>query len=1005
VIKVLKNWQEIGEATLGLQRKGLPTHTDTRKNWDQFLVYETIASQDRNSCIIDLGCSPYCTLNFLAAMGFKNLYGIDLNIEDSEIENAPYRLYRGDITNTPFPSDFFDFAVSISVVEHGVDLRTFFKEVSRILKDKSRLFITTDYWKEKKSIAASIKPLGLPWKVFDKNDIEELIITAQDYGLAIEEDINIPPCSDKPIFWQGVEYTFIGLIFRKTVSAEKTAAGEFEEDISTYKKTPGLANIEVETALVRAGVATELVSSVRLSVDRYHQNPFEESVLTDIRRNRKQVADFWLGLAEDELESAYLGDVGEAHRTLLNSGIKNELLTDTEQKFVEEVAEQLSRGVSVSKAIPYLLVAMLYRRADQLSLQYDLPHIPQWLSNDYLTFMFESPRLFQEIGEAESYYQYVKRWVDYLHENIFSNPDSELWQKVALFFSQNASFVPLYFNTNNLKDICKKRANILELVLKTQGHQIDYDFPERSPEQKKIRIGILAAHFQPQTETFATLPVYEHLNRDLFEITLYTLQASNHRLERYCWGHADTVVLLPQDLPTQVQTIRDGDLDFLLIATNVTAWTNPIALLALHRLARIQMANVCSCITTGMRHIDYYISGKLSEPENDAQQHYTETLLTVDGPAHCYDFATEEQLVTTTSVNRESLGIDDNAIVYISGSNFHKVTPEVEVIWTKIVASTPNSRLVLYPFNPNWSSTYAASAFQKRLFATFASYGLSQEQLIILDYVPNIADVKERLKLGDIYLDSYPFAGATSLLDPLELGLPTVVMEGSTFRAMVGAALLKELQLHELIADNEETYIEIAIALGTNSELRKKTIDEIKQRMHGNPRFMDSRAYSAKMGTLFQELFQRYQVNTLSSALKLSEVNLIIFPDWSQPEELISQDLARVIRVSATHPDRSYLTLLIDTSNISDEEANLIVSGVVMNLLMEEDLDVTQGAKISLIGKLSEIQWEALLSHIHARIVLENENEQAIPCSITRTIPSYELDSFSDTQSGQFFFT
>ena len=1005
MIKVLKNWQEIGEATLGLQRKGLPTHTDTRKNWDQFLVYETIASQDRNSCIIDLGCSPYCTLNFLAAMGFKNLYGIDLNIEDSEIENAPYRLYRGDITNTPFPSDFFDFAVSISVVEHGVDLRTFFKEVSRILKDKSRLFITTDYWKEKKSIAASIKPLGLPWKVFDKNDIEELIITAQDYGLAIEEDINIPPCSDKPIFWQGVEYTFIGLIFRKTVSAEKTAAGEFEEDISTYKKTPGLANIEVETALVRAGVATELVSSVRLSVDRYHQNPFEESVLTDIRRNRKQVADFWLGLAEDELESAYLGDVGEAHRTLLNSGIKNELLTDTEQKFVEEVAEQLSRGVSVSKAIPYLLVAMLYRRADQLSLQYDLPHIPQWLSNDYLTFMFESPRLFQEIGEAESYYQYVKRWVDYLHENIFSNPDSELWQKVALFFSQNASFVPLYFNTNNLKDICKKRANILELVLKTQGHQIDYDFPERSPEQKKIRIGILAAHFQPQTETFATLPVYEHLNRDLFEITLYTLQASNHRLERYCWGHADTVVLLPQDLPTQVQTIRDGDLDFLLIATNVTAWTNPIALLALHRLARIQMANVCSCITTGMRHIDYYISGKLSEPENDAQQHYTETLLTVDGPAHCYDFATEEQLVTTTSVNRESLGIDDNAIVYISGSNFHKVTPEVEVIWTKIVASTPNSRLVLYPFNPNWSSTYAASAFQKRLFATFASYGLSQEQLIILDYVPNIADVKERLKLGDIYLDSYPFAGATSLLDPLELGLPTVVMEGSTFRAMVGAALLKELQLHELIADNEETYIEIAIALGTNSELRKKTIDEIKQRMHGNPRFMDSRAYSAKMGTLFQELFQRYQVNTLSSALKLSEVNLIIFPDWSQPEELISQDLARVIRVSATHPDRSYLTLLIDTSNISDEEANLIVSGVVMNLLMEEDLDVTQGAKISLIGKLSEIQWEALLSHIHARIVLENENEQAIPCSITRTIPSYELDSFSDTQSGQFFFT
>src|SRR4028118_1237525 len=115
-------------------------------------------------------------------------------------------------------------------------------------------------------------------------------------------------------------------------------------------------------------------------------------------------------------------------------------------------------------------------------------------------------------------------------------------------------------------------------------------------------------------------------------------------------------------------------------------------------------------------------------------------------------------------------------------------------------------------------------------------------------------------------------------------------MEGTTFRSMVGAALLKELQLYELIADNEESYIELAIALGTNSELRKKTTDEIKQRMQGNPRFLNSRAYSAQMGTLLQELFRTYQVNTLSNDLKLSEVNLIIFPNWSRSEDLVSQD-------------------------------------------------------------------------------------------------------------------
>jgi predicted O-linked N-acetylglucosamine transferase (SPINDLY family)/SAM-dependent methyltransferase len=999
VIKVLQNWQEIGEATLALQRKALPTHTDVRKNWDQLLIYEAIVSQDRNSCIIDLGCSPYCTLHFMAALGFKNLYGIDLTIEDNEIENAPYSLFRGDLTDTPFSSNFFDFAVSISVVEHGVDIRDFFKEASRILKLNGLLFITTDYWEDKRSIDPSIKPLGLPWNVFNKKEIKELISAAQDYGFVVEEDINIPPCSDKPIFWQGVEYTFIGLLFRKTTRTQQTLGESADEDISQFEKTTELANIKVEQELVRAGVTADLVHKVISSVERYHQNPFEQSILADIRQNRKQIADLWMSLPEDNLESAYLGHLGEAHRTLLNSGIKNEPLTDTEQEFVNELIAHIAKGYGSSNIIQYLLAAMLYYRADQMPLQYDLPRIPQWLRNNYLTFMFDSPRLFQEVGEAESYYQYVKRWVDYLYDNIFSNPDSEFWFNVALFFTKNASFVPLYFNTKNLKDISKKRADILEYALKTQGHHIDYDFSERLPEQKKIRVGILAAHFQPQTETFATLPVYKYLNRDLFEITLYTLNAGNHRLERYCWGHADTVVLLSQDLASQVQTIRDGDLDILLIATNVTAWSNPIALLALHRLARIQIANVCSCITTGMRHVDYYISGKLSEPEHDAQQHYTETLLELDGPAHCYDFATEEQLVATTSFNRENLGIDKNAIVYISGANFHKITPEVEVTWAKIVAGMPNSKLVLYPFNPNWSSNYAAAAFQKRLVAAFAKYGLSRDQLIILDYVPNIADVKERLKLGDIYLDSYPFAGATSLLDPLELGLPTVVMEGGTFRAMVGAALLKELQLADLIADNEESYIDLAIALGANSELHKKTSEKIKQRIQGNPRFLNSRAYSAKIGVLFQELFRRYQVNNLSKELKLRQVNFIIFPDWSRSEDLLSQDLANVIKAIAAHPDKSHMTLLIESSNNSDEEVNLILSGVVMNLLMEEDLDVTESVEISLIRKLDEIQWEALLPHLQARIILENENQHAIVQTRVQTLPSYNLDSFSNRQA------
>jgi len=137
--------------------------------------------------------------------------------------------------------------------------------------------------------------------------------------------------------------------------------------------------------------------------------------------------------------------------------------------------------------------------------------------------------------------------------------------------------------------------------------------------------------------------------------------------------------------------------------------------------------------------------------------------------------------------------------------------------------------------------------------------------------------------------------------------------------------------------------------------------------------------------------------------LNLRDINLIIFPDWSQSEESLGIELEQVIRAIATHPDRMHITLLIDTNNISQEEANLFLSGVAMNLLMQEDLDVTEGAELSLVGNLGEMQWKSLLPHLHARIILENENPEAIAQANVDALQSYELNRFSDREVGSFF--
>ncbi|NJO93448.1 MAG: hypothetical protein HC820_02110 [Hydrococcus sp. RM1_1_31] len=41
-----------------------------------------------------------------------------------------------------------------------------------------------------------------------------------------------------------------------------------------------------------------------------------------------------------------------------------------------------------------------------------------------------------------------------------------------------------------------------------------------------------------------------------------------------------------------------------------------------------------------------------------------------------------------------------------------------------------------------------------------------------------------------------------------------------------------------------------------------------------------------------------------------NDLNLIIFPDWTQPEEFLTSELERVIRAIATHQERDRITLL-----------------------------------------------------------------------------------------------
>ena len=222
------------------------------------------------------------------------------------------------------------------------------------------------------------------------------------------------------------------------------------------------------------------------------------------------------------------------------------------------------------------------------------------------------------------------------------------------------------------------------------------------------------------------------------------------------------------------------------------------------------------------------------------------------------------------------------------------------------------------------------------------------------------------------------------ILEAMACGCPIITCENASIPEVVGEAAI-------YINDNDAE--ELATAL---CEVQKLAIRQllINRGIEQGKIF----TWSSTARTVTSVL-----IETTIEALNLREINLIVFPDWTQPEEILACELEKIIGTLATRDDAQYITLLIDISNNIDDYAEMLLSAVSMNLLMQ-DLDISEGLEISLVSQLGEMQWEALLPRIKVKISLKSENQQALSLAKIVNLATCEVEKLDDVISKEFFF-
>lgn len=216
--RALQNEQDVSRAYVELAPYALPRHNERWKNWDAAIalahLYDTTFS---DGTVLDAGAcrDPKYPSPFLPAaqrLGLQRLYGVNLDEKGIVFENG-VRYEHGDITNLKFAKGFFDYIACLSVIEHGVDVGKFFKEMARVVSRGGYLFVSFDYW-DTPIDTGDRTAFGAPVKIFSRDDVVQMVKIASEFGLVLTRPLNID-CQDPLVKWMGLEYTFCNLLLQR----------------------------------------------------------------------------------------------------------------------------------------------------------------------------------------------------------------------------------------------------------------------------------------------------------------------------------------------------------------------------------------------------------------------------------------------------------------------------------------------------------------------------------------------------------------------------------------------------------------------------------------------------------------------------------------------------------------------------------------------------------------------------------------------------------------------
>lgn len=634
-------------------------------------------------------------------------------------------------------------------------------------------------------------------------------------------------------------------------------------------------------------IASERISSeVRLkihrAVDLLSQKPADALVLTAellttdeqnpllwviSGRAQEKMGDFFQ--AEESLNKALLikADYDEALYAKANLFYRRERFIEAEMFLLESIPK-LSKDAS--RPLRSLLATVLQKLKKYEPALDAFHELTEEDPNNWL-YWNNMGMIFQDMAEFEK--------MDYAYQR-----SCELTKTNSITFFNH--IVGSHYNpeksAEQILEMCQKWQDYFVLPAEHQRAEAKDKTPNRT-----LRIGMISDGFRAHPVGNMITIGLSHLPDSHIDIYAYSTNFNEdhitHSIQRICkkWQVIDGL----SDATVEAM-VADDEIDILFDLCGYNS--NSRIPLFQKGVAPIQIKWVGGLISsTGLKNMDYLLSDHVETPEG-SDSLYTEKLIRLPGDYICYDPPYYLPALSEPPVKKNGY------ITFGCFNNASKVNGELLGLWANLLKQVPNSRLFLKSFN------FKNPTLRERILATLESHGVSRDRILLEGASPHRELLKSYNDI-DIALDPWPYSGGLTTCEAMAMGVPVVTLPGPTFAGRHSASHLVHAGMAELVAENAQQYVDIAVGLTNDITSLSVIRQHLRDILLASP-VCDGKYFAKGFSDAMRAIWQRYCDGKAPEALSLSADAPPLFADSSIP-------------VLLTHPAENTHSVTADQNN------------------------------------------------------------------------------------------